>query len=176
MKSEIPAASQPSQPSQSSQQPPFQIIPAPLWRRLAAIIYDAFLVTALLFAMGFINLGIYIMIYGEASLRQMTQQGFTLNSLFFHISLLLGTFAFFARCWTKTGQTLGMQAWKIKIINDNGKTISPGQSLIRFIIAIPSLLLAGSGIAWMLIDPDRKSWQDKASKSRTILTKKHQKK
>ncbi|WP_263078710.1 RDD family protein [Endozoicomonas sp. Mp262] len=146
-------------------------IPAPLWRRLAAILYDMFLVIALLFAVGFINLGIQMIIYGEAELRQMTSQGSSLDGPVFYIALLLTMFVFFTYCWTKKGQTLGMQAWKIKIINNNGQFITFRQSLLRFIIAIPSLLLIGIGIFWMKADPDKKSWQDRLSRSITILDK-----
>jgi uncharacterized RDD family membrane protein YckC len=52
--------------------------------------------------------------------------------------LLFVTFGFFARFWTYKGQTLGMQAWRIRVQNADGSAITLWQSLLRFMIAIPS--------------------------------------
>ncbi len=149
------------------------LTPAPLWRRIAAIVYDTFLVIALLVLVGFINLGIQMAIFGEDQLRQMTKQGVTLDGPLFYMAILLTIFGFFSVCWTKKGQTLGMQAWRICIVSDNGHPISLIQALQRFLVAIPSLCLAFAGLIWIKVDPQQKSWQDKASCSRTVLLQKH---
>lgn len=142
---------------------------APVWRRFAAIGYDSLLVVALAFLAGFINLGIQMVIFGETELRKMTEHGQTLDGPPFYIVLLVVIYGFFGFFWTRDGQTLGMQAWRLRIVNEDYQLISPRQSVIRFIVAAPALLLAGFGIFWVLLDKDKRSWQDIASSSVTVL-------
>ncbi len=142
---------------------------APLWRRFAAMIYDSLLVLALVFLAGFINLGIQIAIYGEEGLRNMTEQGYSLDGLPFYLVLVIVIYGFFGFFWTRTGQTLGMQAWRIRILDHQGNTLSPGMSVVRFLVAAPALAIAGIGVFWVLIDKQKRSWQDIASSSQTLL-------
>ena len=143
-------------------------IPAPLWRRLAAIAYDSFLVLAIMFLVGFINLGIQIYIYGEEQLKVMTEAGHSIGGIFFYLTLFLFIFSFFAYCWTRRGQTLGMQAWNLTIVNNDGKMISMKQSLIRWVTAIPAISLGCIGLLWCLIDREKRTWQDIISGSKTL--------
>lgn len=145
---------------------------APLWRRMAAILYDSLLVFALFFLAGFINLGTQMAIYGEVQLRQMTEQGYSLDGLPFYLVLVVVTYGFFGFFWTRTGQTLGMQAWRVRVLDSEGQPLSPMKSIIRFVVAIPALGLAGLGLFWMLIDGEKRSWQDIASSSRTLIVPK----
>ncbi|WP_257293745.1 RDD family protein [Endozoicomonas sp. YOMI1] len=152
------------------------LTPAPVWRRAAAMLYDSLLILALLFMAGFINLFIQIQIFGDEQLKTMTEEGYQLGGPFFYAALLVIIYGFFGFFWTRSGQTLGMQAWRIKVVSSNNHLISPWQSVIRFLTAIPSLSLAGIGILWALIDHKRRSWQDLASSSRVILLEKPAKK
>ncbi len=142
--------------------------PAPVWRRFAAIIYDSFLVLAIALFMGFINLGIQMQIYGSEQLKSMTESGQSVGGPAFYMVLFLSIFSFFAFFWTRRGQTLGMQAWKICILSNEGNYITLQQSLIRWFVAIPSLLLGGLGIFWSLWDKQGCSWQDRFSNTRTL--------
>lgn len=150
--------------------------PAPIWRRAAAMLYDALLILALLFMAGFLNLFIQIRIFGDEQLKAMTEQGHNLGGPFFYTALLVIIYGFFGFFWTRSGQTLGMQAWRIKVVDRENRLITPWQSIIRFLIAIPSLSLAGIGLLWALVDQQRRSWQDLASSSRVILLEKPAKK
>ena len=141
--------------------------PAPLWRRLAAMIYDTFLVISLILLVGFLNLGILMMIYGSDQLKHMNDNGQFLDSPALHVALYLTIFSFFGYFWTRRGQTLGMQAWRLQILNEDGTRISAKQALLRFLVAIPSILAGCVGVIWMLWDKNKKSWQDYASRSAT---------
>ncbi|MGI9283049.1 MAG: RDD family protein [Endozoicomonas sp.] len=145
-----------------------QAQPAPVWRRLAAIIYDSFLVLAIMFLVGFLNLGIQMKVHGAEKLKAMTDSGQSVGGPFFYAALFLSIFSFFAFFWSRRGQTLGMQAWNIRILDRNGGLISIGQCLVRTLIAIPALLLGGLGIFWCLWDRERLSWQDRLSHSITL--------
>ena len=142
---------------------------APVWRRFAAIGYDSLLVIALALLAGFINLGIQMLIFGETELRKMTENGHSLDGPPFYIVLIVLIYGFFGFFWTRSGQTLGMQVWRLRILDANHQLISPWQSMIRFIAATPALLLAGLGIFWALFDRENRSWQDIASSSVTVL-------
>ncbi|MDD7804974.1 MAG: RDD family protein [Endozoicomonas sp. (ex Botrylloides leachii)] len=145
---------------------------APVWRCLAAIVYDGLLVLAILMLIGFINLAIHLTLYDGMHLRIMIERGYTLDGLSFYIAQLLAIFCFFAFFWRKKGQTPGMQAWRICIINDQLHALTYRQIIMRWLIAVPSLLLCFIGVLWMKIDSEQKSWPDRASKSRTVLLNK----
>ena len=146
--------------------------PAPLWRRVAAMLYDGLLILALLFMAGFLNLFIQLQIFGNDQLHAMTEEGYNLGGPFFYSALLVMIYGFFGFFWTRSGQTLGMQAWRIKIVTPDNQLITPWQSVIRFATAIPALSLAGIGLLWALVDRQKRSWQDLASSSMVILVDK----
>lgn len=145
-----------------------QAKPAPVWRRLAAMIYDSFLVLAIMFLVGFINLGVQMKVYGAKELKAMTESGQSIGGPIFYAALFLSIFSFFAFFWSRRGQTLGMQAWNIQIVDREGGYISIGQCLIRTLTAIPALMLCGLGVFWCLWDREHLSWQDRLSRSRTL--------
>ena len=142
---------------------------APVWRRFAAIGYDCLLVIALAFFAGFVNLGVQMAIFGETGLRHMIDNGYSPGGPPLYIVLIVLIYSFFGFFWSRSGQTPGMQAWRLRILDQDHQLISPGQSMIRFIIAIPALLLAGLGIFWALIDKNKRSWQDIASSTVTVI-------
>nr|MDT0250586.1 RDD family protein [Endozoicomonas sp.] len=152
------------------------LTPAPIWRRAAAMLYDSLLILALLFLAGFLNLFVQVMIFGAEQLKAMTEQGYNLGGGFFFAVQVIIIYGFFGFFWTRSGQTLGMRAWRIKVVNNENSLITPRQSVIRFLMAIPALSLAGTGLLWAFIDRKRRSWQDMASSSRVILLEKPAKK
>lgn len=149
-----------------------KLTPAPIWRRAAAMLYDSLLILALLFVAGFINLFIHIQIFGHEQLKIMIEQGYNLGGPFFYAALLVVIYGFFGFFWARSGQTLGMQAWQIKVISGDNRLITPWQGIIRFLVAIPALALAGLGFLWAIVDQEKRSWQDMASSSRVIILKK----
>ncbi|MEI6791460.1 MAG: RDD family protein, partial [Myxococcaceae bacterium] len=56
---------------------------------------------------------------------------------FGHVYVLFGVY--FTWYWTKTGQTLAMQTWKVKMVDENDLLLKRNQALIRY--AISSLWL-----------------------------------
>jgi uncharacterized RDD family membrane protein YckC len=60
-----------------------------------------------------------------------------------HVYLVLAFY--FMWYWTKTGQTLAMQTWRIQLVNDDGAIMKRSQALMRFAIGslwlIPAALL-----------------------------------
>lgn len=150
-----------------------------LLRRLAAIGYDTLLVFALLFA----ATGIYeyaLQWLNPTANRNNTAGtehaiGEVLTGIepvaagpWYSLYLLGVIFIFFAWFWHKSGQTLGMQAWRLRLDTLDGGRISYPQALLRFVGAWVSALCFGLGYLWVLFDPDHCSWHDRISRSRLV--------
>lgn len=81
--------------------------------------------------------------------------------------LFLELYAFFAYFWTQRGQTLGMLAWRLRVVGPAG-SISFNQALLRFFGGMLSLACLGLGHVWMLFDRERRTWPDMLSKTRIV--------
>ena len=123
-------------------------------RRLAAQVYDLFLLIALLFLATALLLPFTA---GEAISAQQT--------LIYRIYLAVISFLFYGWFWTHGGQTLGLRAWKIKVLTFDQKPISWIQALLRFASALVSWSFFGLGFLWILADKNRRSWHDHLSKT-----------
>ncbi len=108
--------------------------PAGFFRRLAALFYDLLLVIALGFIVTFAMLPLT---RGEAILS--STQGIVGHA--YHALLAMLAFAYFGWSWTRSGQTLGMRAWRIRLESSGGKPLNWAESLLRFVL--------GSGLAWL---------------------------
>ncbi|MDO9104159.1 MAG: RDD family protein [Methylovulum sp.] len=122
-------------------------------RRIAAIIYDLFLLCAILFAATALLLPFNA---GEAYTRQ---------QFFYPLYLLTISFIFYGWFWTHGGQTLGLRAWRIKVLTLDQQPISWTHALIRFTTAIISWGFLGLGFLWMLFDKKQRGWHDYLSKT-----------
>ncbi|GAB6141058.1 RDD family protein [Methylosoma difficile] len=122
-------------------------------RRLAAISYDLFLLLAVLFVATALILPFN---RGEA---------FTPDQFFYPLYLFVVSFVFYGWFWTHGGQTLGLRAWKLKVLTFDRQPISWGQALLRFVAALFSWLPLALGFVWILFDRNRRGWHDHFSKT-----------
>ena len=127
-------------------------MPVSIWRRIASIIYDALLVLAILIVMSipFFNFNVE-----ENNFLKISMQ------VYFYFIIQY----FFVWFWVNNEGTLGMKTWKIKISCDNGEKISYKKAIIRFNIAIPSILFFGFGFLISLFRKDKKCLHDIISKT-----------
>ena len=154
--------------------------PAGLFRRLAALLYDALLVIAVLF------IAALPLPLVEKSVRTLWWARI-LEQLY----LLTAWFLFFGWFWTHGGQTVGMKAWRMKLQCLNGDRPSWRDALIRFFVSSGSFwlllvlygleilsskiafILAGIvfGLAflWILIDQKGCAWHDHLSRTRLVM-------
>lgn len=135
-------------------------------RRMAALFYDFLLCVALVMVVTLLyQQGLLRLIHGGENLQALAEAGALDNDPLLASLLLLSLFGFFAKFWTYTGQTLGMQVWGIRIQNADGSAIDLWQALLRFIVAIGSWLFFGVGFIWMLWDKQKRTWHDIYSES-----------
>ncbi|MFT5593142.1 MAG: putative RDD family membrane protein YckC [Oceanicoccus sp.] len=140
----------------SDQQNTLTVTNAGLFVRLAALLYDALLVLGLWFAIGVVFV---IANGGEAA---------NTHNPFLPSALFIATLWFNMHFWRRGGQTLGMRAWRLRLLNQNKGPLTMTQCLLRFVVAIGSLGLCGIGYLWMFIDKDGFTWHDKYSETRVI--------
>lgn len=142
--------------------------PAGLARRFAAMLYDGLTCIALaLFITGLYTL-ISAKIVGSELYQQQAQANLgTFDPLLASI-LFVSLYLFFAYFWRHNGQTLGMQAWHLRIESEDGSPISYKQALLRYLMGWISWLALGAGYLWVLVDRERKSWTDRFSYSHLV--------
>ena len=61
-----------------------------------------------------------------------------------------------------------MRAWKVRIIDADGRSPSVQRSLARFALALVSLI-AGFGFIWCLFDAERRAWHDVIAKTKMVF-------
>jgi uncharacterized RDD family membrane protein YckC len=127
--------------------------PASLVKQIAAMVYDSLLLFALLFFATAIAL---VLNHGEA----------IKSNPAFSLYLLFTVFTFYAWFWHKSGQTLGMRAWKIRIVSESGCNPGWATSYLRLCCALLSLACLGLGYWWRLFKPY--TWHDRLSRTRII--------
>lgn len=171
MPTEKPSAKNPSAANKAVENKPSDTTPttAGLLRRLAAMFYDAILSLALAFSITAAGILLRIATQGEELVRE---QGVALQDeqiIYLQLSIAAMLFLFFGGFWTKTGQTLGMQAWRLRIDNEEGERISWRQALIRYLGAAVSGACLGLGYLWLIVDKDQRTWHDRWSHSQVVL-------
>ncbi|PID43323.1 MAG: hypothetical protein CSA52_03695 [Gammaproteobacteria bacterium] len=154
---------------------PEELQPAGLLRRLAAMLYDTLIAVALMI----ITTGMYKMvqakIIGAEELKRLTESGELITDPLLTSVLFITLYFFFAYFWTKTGQTLGMQVWHIRIQTSDGKSIRWSQALLRFMMAWVSFGCFGLGYLWSVRDKKHRSWHDHFSMSDVVRIPKRNK-
>ncbi len=124
-----------------------------LFKLGACILYELLTVIAILF----VSAALFVLVAGDASTG--------IKRLLLQVFLWLVTGAYFVRCWFKSGQTLAMQAWKLKLTDHHGHTLSPKFAIYRYLLATLSLALGGLGFLWALADRQHQFLHDRLLKS-----------
>lgn len=123
--------------------------------RVVAIVYDGMLILALLFLVGTILTVIgtlMTMQTGTDSAQAQSLPTWYQNAIMTP-SFVLTLVAFYGLFWRRGGQTLGMQTWRLKTVNNAGHLLTWGQSFKRILAACLMPLLFG--IIASLIDGSR---------------------
>ncbi len=133
--------------------PPFE--PASLFTRCAAFCYDLLLLVGLVASFTLLA----VLLHGEAIAP---------GSLSFQAALLAIITVFFCGFWTRGGQTVGMKAWRIRVVARTAGRSRWPRAALRFFASWLSLLPAGLGYWWALVDRERCCWHDRLSGTRVI--------
>jgi uncharacterized RDD family membrane protein YckC len=133
-------------------------------RRLAAIFYDLIL----LFGLLMVAVAAVIIPY-----KHLVGMPFPSEEPFHRLGLQLYLITvgglFFAYFWVRSGQTLGMRAWRLQLVRPDGSLPRPRDAVVRLAWAALCLLPAGAGLLWMLFDRDRLTCYDRLSGTRLVI-------
>ncbi len=131
--------------------------PTPIYKHIFAFVYDIFPVVGMLLLTSF---AVLLLRNGQEVPR---------NTWWFDVLLGMEIAFYYIYSWKIGGQTLGMRAWKMKIIpNDKQqRTLTWWQAIGRFAIGIVSCI-GGIGVFWKLFSHDNLTWMDKVSDSQTL--------
>ena len=127
---------------------------APLGLRLIAAAYDLLPLLALWFVAACLALAAT---GGALDVRRLE------HKLLMQGCVLALTASYFVWSWTRGGQTVGMRAWRLRVVAADGGAVDRTRALLRFAIALVSLAAVGLGFVWCLIDRDRRAWHDIAA-------------
>ena len=122
----------------------------------ACLIYDALVVIALSFACALL----FVWLAGDAT------QG--IRHYLLQLFLWMSIGVYFVWCWHKSGQTLAMQTWKLKLVTQNSGLLSLKLAIARYVLASMGLMLFGLGFLWAIVDRDRLFLHDRLLKTQII--------
>lgn len=131
--------------------------PTGLFRRIAAMIYDLLLITALLFLATLP----FIAVRGGEPVE-------IDENMLYRVVLFVVIYGFFAGFWVRSGRTLGMQSWRLQLETVDGGKVTIGSATLRFFAAILSWIPGGLGFLWQLWDKDKLTWHDRISGTRIM--------
>jgi uncharacterized RDD family membrane protein YckC len=130
-------------------------------RRFAALLYDGILLFALL------------MIYTSAVLA-FTPGHIAISSAsgnwfyLYRAGELAVIGGYYILNWVRSGQTLGMRAWRLRAVSDTGKPLRARSAALRFACGVLAWPPAALGVLWLYLDPEGLAIHDRLSKTRVV--------
>jgi uncharacterized RDD family membrane protein YckC len=113
-----------------------RLVAAPLLRRMAAFLYEGVLLFGIVFATGLV---FAVLTHQDNGLKMRTA---LLAVQFFVIGV------YFIGLWVRSGQTLAMKTWHLRLLTDRGEPLSPRRALARYLACyvwfLPPLALAAA--------------------------------
>lgn len=141
-------------------------------RRLLSLIYEFFLLLAVLMIAGVV----FHLIIRD------TEAAYFMPLFQCYLLIVMGTY--FVWFWTHGGQTLAMQTWKMRVVAVDGNKLEMRQAIVRYLLVVSIVLLptvagvllldvAGVlfffvGFMWALFDRDRQFLHDRLARTRVV--------
>ncbi|MEZ8144606.1 hypothetical protein A1OO_21825 [Enterovibrio norvegicus FF-33] len=142
---------------------------ASFFRRMGAWLYDLLVLVAVeMLAIGLVVGGFAIAMQFGLSIEGYVDVGDYLTrnpmiSPFFTLYVFAIAAGFYGYFWSKAGQTVGMKAWKLKLVSEFGGNLTFTQALIRMATAC-----LGAGNLFTLFDRNNRAFQDHFSNSQML--------
>jgi uncharacterized RDD family membrane protein YckC len=124
--------------------------------RLASLIYEGILLVPILFLAGYLFLAVT---HDAASIYMRPV---------FRLWLVLVLGAYFVYCWSRSGQTLALKTWRLRIARRDGQPLSVKLALMRYLLALWGALLAGVGFWWAFFDREGQFLHDRLAGTRIV--------
>lgn len=142
---------------------------APLWRRLAALFYDSLLLLALALAYAAAVYALEVQLLGAREARVLHWQGTEgVLAALFYLGLWAWLSLYCLWCWRRSGQTLGMKIWRLRLQQPDGNPPTWAQAWLRCALA-PLALVSVVGYLWCLWSRTGDCLHDLASNTRLVV-------
>ncbi|MDF1762343.1 MAG: RDD family protein [Oleibacter sp.] len=139
---------------------------ASLMRRLLALAYDSLIIIAIYILIGGILVTLISKALGYAELPRLSPA--MAASLMYSF-----IFLYYMHSWRRGGQTIGMKAWGLYAITEDGSQFRLSHAILRSVAGGFSIVLFGLGFWWMLFDKKQRTWHDMASLTKVVYKPKN---
>lgn len=129
----------------------------PIFKRTMACVYELLILIAIWMLLTWA----FVTIFGDATAGT--------KRLCLQFSLWLVSGLYFVVCWVKTGQTLAMQAWKMKVVGGHGDLLTLQQAMLRYLLASTLMLIFGVSFLYMFLNKQRLFLHDRLLGSRYVM-------
>lgn len=150
---------------------------ASIRRRIAALGYEALLLTAMAFVAGFV----FLPFLGHDPTRQSLTVPSPVARVSMFVTLVAAAGLYYTWCWSDGRRTLPQKTWRLHLVDRRGSPPSRGRALGRYVACWigPALALAAYaalhasghgrnaaaflalGYCWAIVDPDRQFLHDR---------------
>jgi len=127
-------------------------------RRLLSLVYEILLLVAIALLAG----------GAAAALAQITNPAYT--RLFTQVTGIGTCAAYFVWQWHRSGQTLPMKTWRMRLETVDGMRLTVPRALLRATLATAGYLLLGISVIWVFIDRDRQFLHDRLAGTRLVVS------
>ena len=132
---------------------------AGFFRRICSLLYDTLIITGIIFSSTLLLVWLN---------KGPIMPGSILSFFQFLVILLTGPI-FYCYFWVRNkGQSIGMQAWKIRLVNLDEEGVSLKQSFLRCIFSTADFVVIGLGYISILFDQNNRSTSDKLSSTKIV--------
>lgn len=108
--------------------------PPPLWRRMACMVYESVILFGVVMVCGYL--------YSSLTQQRHALQGTTGLQAFMFVVLGI----YFVGFWSRSGQTLPMKTWHLRLVRRDGGPVPQWLALLRYVLAwlwfVPALASA----------------------------------
>lgn len=130
---------------------------ASLPKRFVAMIYELFL----LIALWFVATALFVMLFDHVNLA--------LKRHILQVFLWCVAGVYFVWHWKKTGQTLAMKTWRLRLVSSNGAFLNMEEAVMRYVLASLGLLIFGIGFWWAFFDQEGQFLHDRLLSKRILI-------
>ena len=110
--------------------------------RFASLVYECILLVPVLFVAGYL----FLALTHDASSLVMRP--------LFRLWLVLVLGVYFCYCWSRSGQTLALKTWRLRVARPDGRALTVTLAVARYLLALWGTLLVGVGFWWAFVDRD----------------------
>jgi uncharacterized RDD family membrane protein YckC len=132
-------------------------------RRFAALIYDSFLLLAVLMIYTAVSI---VFTPGHVAVTQDSAGGWWYVYRAGELAVIGG---YYVLNWVHNGQTLGMLAWRLRAVSDSGQRMTVRSGLLRFVCGFLAWPPAALGVLWLYFDPYHAALHDRLSRTRVVV-------